>query len=404
MVNKYTVSYCQRARGHYSFLTILGDCKKIVSGFHMTEIMWLRDYDEIPLKSDTWNRALGKSENNNLFLTWEWLSTWWKHFGDRNESLLLVVKKDDDVIAIAPLMYSRHRVKLLNLGFIQFMGTGLSDYSDFILVKDKEKCMNLIFDFLEKQPIEWDLMDLRNIPGDSSTVSLLQNLARERGYTIIMKETVCQHIPLNHTWEEYFKNLSSSMRKQLRQNLRRINETYSMNFRFAENLESSTATFFDTYLKWLTKRHSQSSLFDIPFPDIKEFLTDFAVKFFKKGWINLSFMMLDQKPASSYYFFIYNKCLYLYMTSWNPSYSYYGIGNVHTMNLIKQSIELGLERFDLLRGDEPYKARWNTSRRTNIRVLLLKRSLKGRLCHMLLNAMQHHKVRKSLEFFDVKGI
>jgi CelD/BcsL family acetyltransferase involved in cellulose biosynthesis len=159
--------------------------------------------------------------------------------------------------------------------------------------------------------------------------------------------------------------------------------------------------FLDTYGKWLVERHGQSSLFDIPLRDVGEFLTDFTRRSAEKGWISLSFLMLDQKPASSYYGFTYDNCFYLYMTGWDPKYSHYGVGNIHTMSLIKRSIELGLERFDLLRGDERYKERWNPIRKSNVRVILLKKTLKGRLCYRLLKAMEHRRTKSFLERFGI---
>jgi CelD/BcsL family acetyltransferase involved in cellulose biosynthesis len=332
--------------------------------------------------SDIWGQVLNKSENNNVFQTWEWIYTWWKYFGDGRTLLLLLLMENGEVVGIAPLMFSKKRLNFINLGLIEFIGTGLSDYGDFILLKDKKECINLIFDFLEKTTLKWDLIDLRHIPKESTTADLLQEVAEERGYLSIREETTCLFISLPKTLDEFFKRLSTKMRKNLRNEVTRINKSYSTAMKSEENsgdLVSSVNTFLSLYQGWLTERHNLSTIFDLPFPKIKEFLIDLALVFSSKGWMNLTILSFNQEPVSAQFNFIYNKSFYQYMVCRDPSYSQFGVGNVHNMHLIERSIQLGLQRFDFLRGDEPYKVRWEASKRTNIRTIISKKGLKGRL-------------------------
>ena len=363
--------------------------------FVMIEVVWLKD-SEWETLSDIWNQVLKKSESNNIFLTWEWISTWWRHFGEGRKPLILLLKKEGNIIGIAPLMYTRQRIKFLNLGIIEFIGTGLSDYGDFILTKEKEECMNLIFDFLEREPIKWDMMDLRHIPEDSITAGLLHKLAEERSYKIIRKETSCMYIPLSQTWEEYFGKLSSNRRYDLRRSLRRCNKNHSMYVKHIENIkdfEDSIDDFFNLYTKWLMERYKISSIFNIPLYKVKQFLIDLAQILFKtqadgENLIDLSFLMIDQKPASSCYSFIYNKVFFAYMMPWDSLYSKYNIGNLHLMFLLEYSMKQGLKKFDFLRGNEPYKNRWNAFMKKNSKITFFRISLKGKLLHLLIRARE----------------
>lgn len=360
----------------------------------MMEVVWCQDYNDIPIRSEIWNNILSKSRSNNIFLTWEWISTWWKHFGNGRKALLLILKKNDDIVGIAPLMYSRRRFKFLNVGLIEFVGTGLSDYGDFILIKDEKKCIDLIFDFLERVPLKWDLIDLRHIPEESTTVSLIEEVARERKYTLINKKTTCYYIPLNRTWEEYFKKLSKNRRYQLRKMEKQLSNAFSVCIKFAEktdHLSSFIEAFYNIYSKWLVERHQLSSLFNEPPHAFKEFLLDVAFNLFEKGWLDVSVLSLNQKPVSAHFDFVYNKSFYYYISGWDLAYSNYGVGNVHLMRLIRRSIDLGVERFDFLRGDEPYKTMWNTLRRSNVRAIVTKRGLKGKLFEIFFEYMLHRK-------------
>lgn len=355
---------------------------------HNCRILWLHDITQVLTSPDVWSQALLMSKKDNLFLTLEWLSTWWKHFGEDKKSLLLILKEGDDVIAIAPLMYSKYRKNFLEIGLIQFMGTWLSDYGDFILVKDEEKCLNLIFEFLENCRIQWNVMDLRGFPEESSTIGLLQKVAKERGYPLIMKECSCQSISLNHSWNDYWNQLRVPMRRQVRRDLKNAMKAHSVDIVFDQNLHESIRFFFETYTKWLAQRKGQSTLFDIPFERVRKFLTDFILVSAERGWLDMSSLRLDHVPVSSYLGFIYDKTYYLYMSSWDPSYSHYGIGHIHLMNLIRRSINLGLYRFDFLRGDDYYKARWNTSKTRSRRIIIFNKNFKGKLANLILKMIE----------------
>ena len=53
-----------------------------------------------------WNILLEKSENKNIFLTWEWLYTWWKTFKTKKKLNILLAYEETDLVGIAPI-YSK---------------------------------------------------------------------------------------------------------------------------------------------------------------------------------------------------------------------------------------------------------------------------------------------------------
>ena len=50
-----------------------------------------------------WNRCLATSSNNTVFLTWEWLYTWWEIYSSRKRlSILLFHDEGGELVGIAP--------------------------------------------------------------------------------------------------------------------------------------------------------------------------------------------------------------------------------------------------------------------------------------------------------------
>src|SRR5437879_10542391 len=52
---------------------------------------------------EEWTDLLHGSASNCLFLTWEWLYTWWKHLSAGRRLFIITVRCGQELIAIAPL-------------------------------------------------------------------------------------------------------------------------------------------------------------------------------------------------------------------------------------------------------------------------------------------------------------
>jgi hypothetical protein len=56
---------------------------------------------------NVWNKLLERSGSNTIFLTFEWISTWWKNFGAHHRLFIALVRKENEVIGIFPLMITQ---------------------------------------------------------------------------------------------------------------------------------------------------------------------------------------------------------------------------------------------------------------------------------------------------------
>src|SRR2546421_377269 len=83
----------------------------------------LEGFDDPRCGATAWNSLLARGLTNTVFLTWEWQKAWWESF-ERSGLLLLAVERDGELIAIAPFFAEE--------GMIYFVGSGGSDYLDFI--------------------------------------------------------------------------------------------------------------------------------------------------------------------------------------------------------------------------------------------------------------------------------
>jgi hypothetical protein len=52
---------------------------------------------------DEWTELLSAGSSRCLFLTWEWLHTWWKHLAGGKRLRIAAVRRDGRLAALAPL-------------------------------------------------------------------------------------------------------------------------------------------------------------------------------------------------------------------------------------------------------------------------------------------------------------
>src|SRR2546425_7804120 len=89
-----------------------------------------------------WNDLLAESAADCLFLTWEWLSTWWRHLSGDRKLYITAVRSRGRLVALAPLVVRPPGISsVLPFPALEFMGTGSvgSDYLDVIVRRGHEE-------------------------------------------------------------------------------------------------------------------------------------------------------------------------------------------------------------------------------------------------------------------------
>ena len=87
----------------------------------------IKDQKQFHSLHKTWNHLLQISHINSIYLTWEWLYTWWQTYGEGRELFIICAFKGNRLIAIVPFL-KRKRIKLgLHEQIVlEFLGTGES--------------------------------------------------------------------------------------------------------------------------------------------------------------------------------------------------------------------------------------------------------------------------------------
>jgi CelD/BcsL family acetyltransferase involved in cellulose biosynthesis len=323
---------------------------------------------------DLWEDALRRSLDNHIFQTWEWLSTWWRHYGDKRRSFLIVVTEGKKILAAAPLMYTTYNLLGLRIRKMECLADPAADYHTFLLTKERPECVRLIMNYAEREAADWDFIELSEIPQNSETARLLAFLGPKFNFKWRVQNR-CPYVTLPIKFEDYFQRLGFNLRRNLRKYERRAQKDYKVDFRICsdkEEIKRDMETFFVLHQKRWQSKGQTGAFSDRKFRD---FHLDIAACFAERGWLALNFVTLNEAPATAGYAFVYGRKLYSYLSGFDPQFSKYRIGSLRLMYLIRHCIINGLTEYDFMRGDEPYKEQWNTSIRNNFEFWVTRRRI-----------------------------
>jgi CelD/BcsL family acetyltransferase involved in cellulose biosynthesis len=301
--------------------------------------------EDFPSLAEPWEGLLPMCPTNTIFSTPQWVKSWWQEFGGGKELLLLSVRRDGELIGIAPLMRQGESISLIG-------GSDICDYMDFIASPDQERvCLTLFLDYLES--MNWHHIDLQSLLPHSTVLSHLAPLAREKDYSVeITKEDVSPQVILPQSWEDYLSRLKGKERHELRRKLRRLSQVKSARYYTVEDRDLLSRDLEDFF-----------KLFQQSGPEKMEFMTNQMRGFFKamarslaeKGYLRLSFLEVDGIRVAAVICFDYGNELYLYNSGYDPGYAFLSVGLLCKVFCLRECILNGKRRFDLLRGAEAYK-------------------------------------------------
>lgn len=328
------------------------------------------------LRAD-WDDLLAASTARGPFLTWDWLQPWWSHLSPSAELKIVTVRQDGLLTGIAPLMRSRTFPFSSRL---EFIGTGNagSDYLDLIVRQGHEPdALSALAGELasEQLPLHFD-----HLPQGSLAERLRHQLAPE-GWTLLDATTaVCPFITLaGHSWDSYLATLGSSHRANVRRRERALDKAFTVQFGLASSDEERQAG-LDALIgfhsqRWTTSRGSTA----FATAELRAFHADATQKALASGRLRLFVLRLDEEIAAVMYGFVHGNRFYFYQHGFSEAYAQHSVGLVLMGMTIRAAIEAGLDQFDMLYGDEPYKSLWAHERHSLARLQLFPPHIAGEL-------------------------
>jgi len=358
---------------------------------HNMRIYLLSDLRELAPYADDWDRLSGGVP----FRSWAWLSTWWRFYGeDRPEARLFVTCVFDErqrLVGIAPW----YREDTPGWGrIVRPLGSGevCSDYLSLLCESGHaEAVADALAGFFTAAasgendccpPL--DLIELTGIDAQDRPVAELTRRLGDRGNSVHRRAGVnCWRIPLPGTFDEYLATLSKSHRKQLRRLKRNLLDTPRAVVHHVgtiEELAAATEILIDLHQRrW--QAAGESGCFASPRFD--GFHRAVLPELLLAGTLQLSWLEIDGRPAAAEYALAGGDVVYAYQAGVNPDLKELEPGRALSVAVLERAIEQGFRGYDLLRGNEPYKAHWRAEVRESVECRVVPRRAAAQLRHNL---------------------
>jgi len=327
---------------------------------------------------DDWNSLLKNSNSDNIFLTWEWVYSWWETYSEKKELFIVIVEENGRLIGVAPLYFTKVAYfGIRTLRHIEFIGTTdtYPEYLDFILLKGREKELtyNILDRLYNSSNIRWDVLNLVSMRQDSENLNWCRNYLYEKNHNFSVYATrECPFIMLPTTMDEFFKDLNENTRYKFRKFTKNLMRDYTVSMNRItdkEELEKSFEVFVNLHQKrWKEKKGKGS------FGKNRIKYTAFHKKiisyFFEMQWLYLVFLKVKEEIVSAQYNFLYCNKLYCYQVGFEPVWGKYNVATVLQLMVVEDAISRKLSEFDFLRGTEEYKFYWTKVTRKTLDIVL----------------------------------
>lgn len=322
---------------------------------------------------DEWNEILTTSACDCLFLTWEWLFTWWKHLSEGRRLCICTVRCGSELVAIAPLATRPRRLRYLSMfPALEFLGMGSvgSDYLNLIIRPGAEQgAIKALAKDLANRKCMVELSQVERTARHAVDLGL--QLKRYDWVPTRTTTGFCPYIKLvGHSRESYIACLGPSHRYNFRRRLRKIQATFDVRFEEtrSEIQRRKALPLLVTlhHRRWYGRGGSDA----MHKPALVAFHEEFSRIALERGWLRLYILWLDEKPAAALYGFNYKGTFYFYQSGFNPEYQKYSVGLVTMGLVIERAIDEEATEYDLLHGEEEYKFLWARDERELVRLEL----------------------------------
>lgn len=351
------------------------------------DIVRIMDEEDFYCLENSWNRLLKNSSNNNPFLTWDWLYTWWSFYKKGKELCILLIKEKGEILGIAPLYLCVKRIMGVPINFLRIMGDEevCSEYLDIIVKENKEEeIYPFLCHYLTKSGLSWDVLFFSDVLKDSKFLPFIVDFPSDRGMKAIIRDvTINPYLILPATWAQYLEFCSKNVKKNFKRRCNKLSKSFK--WRFGPCPDDCNKTLEQAMVQMMylhEKRWEQKKQYGVfRRKKFRRFHLNVAELFYNKGWLRIFFIWINQRAVAALYGYQYGQKFYFYQMGVNPQMAKFGIGNLLLLLSIQHSVDANLKEYDFLRGESPYKYQLTKNQRKNISIHVARNTFKGMLAH-----------------------
>jgi CelD/BcsL family acetyltransferase involved in cellulose biosynthesis len=311
------------------------------------ELRTLRELEDFDQLGPEWDELVRAMPRPSPFLLHDWLSTWWRHFGEGAELSVHVVRRGGRLVGAAPLLIRPQ----LGLRVATFIGGAerVGALADLLLLPDEgADVARALADGIASSGA--DLVDLYGLPVRSQVAAALGSEIS------VIQRVEAPVLDLRPGWDAVYQAKTSSKKRNLhRRRRRQLSELGKLEVAVARSrgeLASALEEAFRLHaLRWQGR------------PDGSGFVTPAGMRFHRSAIDLLAeldvprivLLKLDGRPIAFHYYLTLEGRMYVHRLGFDPALARFSPGLVNTLDALEAAAAEGLTRVEFLGGAERYK-------------------------------------------------
>ena len=343
----------------------------------MADVIEIGTLEELESYRLVWDSLLPKTPRASFFHTYDWFTTFWKHFGHERKMRVLVIQASGTPIGIVPLCVQRERYQVGNLRVLTYP---LSDWGFWYgpIGSNQSASMFMALRHIRDTPRDWDMLDLRWVPAEPTDHTATSRALRAAGWnpekSAYQESSVIEMTDTD--WGGYFANRSKKWRAETRRQLRGLKRDHEVTFQrhrpagaaFGDN--DPRWDFFEDCLavsrnSWQAQSQSGNTLCH---EHVEPFLRDCHAMAAKLGMLDVGLLKVDGQAAAFQYNYCYDGTVSGLRMGYDRRFTRQGLGNVVLNYTLEDSFSRGDRQLELGVGDYPFKQRLRTKVESSCRL------------------------------------
>jgi len=321
----------------------------------------LTRWPDVASLGSVWDGCVEQSTSASVFQSFAWNNAWWEAFGADYECRVILVRREGEVVGIAPLALIRGQ-----LGWIGGHNHA-SDYSDVIVADAPGRDLDAIFSVIADEMVRlpWKSLDFRGVVAASPLLPKLVPALAARGvYPLAHEEVDCPARIFGDPKEDQ----ALLSKKSLKRHFQKMKGKGDFSFTHLEEIGEINSSLDDFFKQHIGRRELANDLSLFQDPRQKRFYGAVASAFLKTGALRFS-VVRSQGVAVAYHFGFEWRGKYIwYKPTFHSDFAKESPGEVLLKCLFEHCVARKIGEFDFTVGNEAFKYRFSNLIRRNHRV------------------------------------
>jgi CelD/BcsL family acetyltransferase involved in cellulose biosynthesis len=331
------------------------------------QIEVIKDIDKFQKMRDEWNALLEVSGAHNPFLRHEWLTAWWKGYGDDKGLFILSFKSGEETLGFMPLMRYRPKLGGFPVSAIGFFSNHWVEMGYFLKKEsDCEETAGFLADFFIREKKFIILSYFRS--GAASLDSLVRAFRKKDAHFRLVSK-IAPYIEMARDWQGYLKGRSYRFRAEYKKKLVSFSKEGTLELKRFQDLKDHPEVL--GHLKAISRTSWQgiSGVAVLSRGEGERFYEALFPVWGREGLLDISVLFFNQIPVAYLVGFKLNGHFYVFDTAYDESFKEFSPGMVIHNMLLEKLFSENIRIFDFGYEAE-YKKRW-TDNAVDIRDLIL---------------------------------